>query len=879
MTFRRLPDLPGRDARRIRADVDDEIAFHVDARAQELIAAGATEEDARRRAAAEFGDVDDARRYMNAIDARAASVRERREWWSDFVQDVGYALRKLRATPAFTLAAVTTLALAIGANTAIYSVVDGVLLRPLPFHAPDRLLQLRVVHANESYGAAPPDLVDYRSRSTLFEGFGAVEPASFTLLIEGTDPERITGARVSVNWFDLLRVRPLHGRLFAAGDDATPWAPLLVVSEGLWRRRFAADTAVIGKPVRINSRSFTLLGVVPDGLGYPFNAEAWQPLGFTPAQLVDRARRGGWLGLVGRVRDGTSVDAARAEVERVNSVVQSEFPENYRGRRVRAIAVHDFVVGEMRRPLLVVLAAVALVLLIACANVANLLLVRGARREGEMAVRAALGAGRGRLARQLLTESVILAVVGGAAGVALAVAGIRALLAMSPAFPRLDAVHVDPRVLAATAVVTIVTGLAFGALPALHAARADLTSALRGMGRTGQGRRTTDLTKRTIVVVQVALAVSLLSASGLLLRSFAQLTAVDPGFEPAQVQTMRLNLPGRNYDSPQQYRAFAEALEPRLQALPGVRAAAIANAVPLDDASFREPVAIRGAAPRDGIDQRADVRRVSPRYFDALAIALLRGRYLSTDDRASGAATAVVSEEFARLHFPNGDPLGHWIDGMEGGSAQIVGVVADVRALGLESAPEPTVYRPIAQAPVQNLLVVLATSVPPASVTAATRAAVREVDRELPLFDVQSMDERVASYLGARRFYATLLGLFASIALVVAAVGLFGVIAYSVSQRSHELGVRIALGATRGRVASMVVGEAMGLCTVGAVVGIGVSLGATRALEGMLYGVTATDLPTLAGALAVLATVALLASYLPARRASRVDPLIAMRGD
>jgi predicted permease len=877
--------LPWRSARQISADVDEELGFHLDMRIDALVSLGLSRDAARTQALREFGDLDDARRYIGAVDHDIEAAQRRSEIMHDLWQDIGYAIRKLRAAPAFALAAIVTLALGIGANTAIFSVVNGVLLEPLPFPQANRLV--RVVYTQQGHPdvGTPMDLVDNRSRATKFVGFAVVEGATANLVRDNNDAERLQGVRVSANWFTLLRARPIVGRFFAENDDQPGAQNVVVLSEQLWRRDFSADPNVAGKLVRINATPFTVIGVASAEQRYPVTAELWLPKRFTAQELNDGSRGARWLGLLARVKDDATVADASAEVRQISEAMEKRFPEVFRERRASLVTVQTYLTGDMRKPLFIMLGSVALVLLIACANVANLLLVRSTAREGEMAVRTALGAGRGRLVRQLLTESVLLSLAGAALGLLVAKFGMHEMLSRAPAtLPLVNTVSIDGRTLALTAIVALVTGIVFGILPAMQAGKHDLATALRAGARGARSRPSAHRAKQAIVVTEVALAVTLLTGAGLLLHSFVKLLSVDTGFQPEGVISMKVVLPGRAYDSTAT-RNFIRAVEERARALPGAKNVALSNFIPLDGASYGFTFTIRGRPPlRSSDEPSTEVRQVTPDFFATLGMPVLRGRSISDADQPGTTKVLVINQSLAKKFFPDSDPVGQsmsigWGEDSSGALRQIVGVVGDVRSSALSDAPEPTVYVPIAQVPYSGLSILVRSNASPATLAAPLRAIVREIDHEIPVYSVQTMEERVANSVGREKFYAMLIAIFAAVALVLSAVGLYGVIAYAVSQRTHEVGVRVALGATGDRITRMVVGEGLRLTAAGVVLGIAGSLLAGRLIATLLFGVTTVDPVTLAGVIGVLAIVAMLASWLPARRAARIDPLIAIRGD
>ena len=884
--MRRFFQLPWRTRQQIRTDVDDELAFHLDMRIDALVASGLSRDEARARAIREFGDIDDARRYIRAVDHDIEAARRRSDYMNDLRSDIAYAVRKLRGSPMFTVTAVLTLALGIGANTAIFSVVNGVLLKPLPFPQQDRLVRIQFRQQGHGDASTPPDLADFRTHARAFDGFAHYDGLTANLVRERAEPERLVGARVSANWFSLLRMKPLHGRFFVTGEDS-PAAPLVVVlSEPLWRRDFGADPAIIGKQIQINAQLVTVVGVAPEGQSYPMRAELWMPTRFSVADLSDATRGARWLGLLGRVKDAVPLETAVAEADRIERQMEGLFPEKFKERRANAVQLQTAIVGDIKRPLYVIMAAVAVVLLIACANVANLMLVRATAREGEMAVRTALGAGRSRLVRQLITESMILSAVGALAGVLFAKWGMGVLIAMAPDdLPRVKTAAIDGTALAVTAGAALLIGLLFGVLPAVQTSAGDLANALRAGARGTRTRRQTNRTKRLIVAAEVALAVTLLTGAGLLIRSFRELMAVDPGFQADHIITMRVLLPEKTYDTLPKIQSFSRQLEARVGALPGVRAAALANAVPLDGTSFWLSFAVRGRAPvRQSEQPSASIRVVTPNYFNVLGTPLLRGRSFTADDRANAPRVAIVNQAFVKKFMPNEDPIGQYVelgwrrDGVRQGG-QIVGVVGDTRDDALESNADPTFYLPFDQTPVDGIVISARTAAPPALLTSGLRAIVRDLDPSLPVYGIQTMEQQVAASVSRQRFYATLLGVFAAVALALAAIGLYGVIAYAVSQRTHELGVRVALGASGDRISRMVISEGLVLTAVGVVVGLAASLAGARLIAKLLYNVKSSDPVTFVGVALLLGVVAACASYIPARRAARVDPLAAMRGE
>ena len=882
---RRLFRLPWRSTRQIGADVDEELRFHLEMRIEELRTLGLAPDLARTEAMRQFGDLEDARRYITGVDRATEAAHRRSEYMSDLRQDLVYALRKLRGAPAFTITVALTLALGIGANTAIFSVVNGVLLQPLPFADPDRIVRLRFIYDGEPDAGSPPELNDFRTRSRTMQRFAMYTGQSINLVRNGADPELLAGVAVSANWFSILGVRPSLGRAFVDGEDREGAPHVAMLSEAVWRRDFNGDPHVVGRVIQLNGEPFTVIGVVPARVAYPMTAELWTPLVFTAGQLADTYRGARYLQMIGRMAPGVEIEQVQRELSQIGASIAAAFPAKYKSLSIQPVRLQSAIVGDLRRPLLVIMGAVGFVLLIACANVANLLLVRATGRESEMAVRTALGAARPRLVRQLVTESMLLSLLGAMLAVFLARWGMAALLRLAPAdLPRVESTSIDGTALALTVAIAVLTGIVFGLVPAAHLG-ADLAGALRAGSRGTRTRHLTNRTRAGIVIAEVALAVTLLVGAGLLLRSFQHLLAVDPGFRPDGVLTFRTSLPERSYPSDTAQRAFVNALEDRLHALPGVQQAAIATALPLDGSDFTISFTVRGRAPVPANDEPASqLVSATPEFFAAMGIPLVRGRLYTRNAQLGTPKEVVVSSAFVKRFFPNEDPIGQYItlgwsvDGDRKGGT-VIGIVGDVKQVSLDRETPPLLYLPYAQAPRGALRVVLRSSVPPSSLTRPAQAALHEIDRELPVFAVRPLSDYVARSIGPQRFYATLVSAFAAVALVLAAIGLYGVIAYMVSQRAHELGVRVALGATAQRIARMVVGQGLTLTLAGVAVGIVAAALLTRVLGSLLFGIGALDPLTFALVLALLVAVAVVASYLPARRAARVDPLIAMRGE
>lgn len=801
-------------------------------------------------------------------------------------QDLLYALRRLRQAPGFTIVAVATLALGIGANGAIFSVVHAVLLKPLPFEEPDRLVQVSQTWKGEKSAVySPQNFLDVEKDARSFESLAAFDTSGVTLTGRG-EPGRLEGVDVSASFFDLLRVRPAYGRFFAAGENETGHTKVAVLGDRLWRQRFGADPAVVGQTVQLDRDRYTIVGIAPAGFSFPQGSDVWRPLEYD-TRFRSNSRGAWYLGVVGRLKPGVAIEQARLEVATIHARLATAYPDADEGVSGTVVSLHESLVGESRRALLVLLGAVGLVLLIACVNVANLLLARMAARETELAVRTAMGAGRARLMRQLLTESLTLSVLGGIAGVLLAGFSLDALLALQPeGMPRMGEVRVDRAVIAFSAALSLVTGLLFGAFPALQMLRRPTAQSLREGGRgmlSGRGHRL----RSGLVVGQMALAMMLLAGSGLLLRSFDQLRRVDPGFRSDKVLTFRISLPESAYKEEPERAAFYATLLERLAALPGVRTAGGIMGIPLGGVRFNITFAVKGRPPLPPARQPSmEIRAVTPDYFLALGIPVLRGRAFGRGDGADAPQVAMISAAAARKYFPGEDPIGRFItlgwgrsEGKPKVGGEVVGIVGDVKDRSLAGEKQPEMYVAYAQMPVDMMDVVLRTSVSARALLPAAEKVVHSLDPELPIARAATLDEVVARSISEPRFYMILLGAFAGMAVFLAALGIFGVLSYAVVQRSREIGIRVALGAHPRDVLRMVMGQAARLAGIGVVAGLAGAVGLSRAIASLLFELSPTDPATLGSMAALLAAVALVASYLPARRATHVDPLVALRSE
>ncbi len=800
--------------------------------------------------------------------------------------DLRYAVRKLARSPGFTAVAVLTLALGIGANSAIFSVVNAVLLRPLNYEDPEGLVMVweRNVPRNQHRNVvASVNFAAWREQNRVFEDMAAMFGTGATL-IEGGDPERIQAAVVSPNFFQILRAAPQHGRVFLPEEGETANAQVVVLSHGFWQRRYAGSTDVVGRTLSLSGDPHTIVGVMPASFkGVRFGSmsekDLWAPLPWAWAQGY---RGRAWM-VVARLRPGVPLEGAQAEMSTIASRLEQEHDYND-GWGVNVVPLREQVVGDVRLALLVLLSAVGFVLLIACANVANLSLARASSRQKEFAIRSAIGAGRGRIMRQLLTESSLLAVLGGGAGLLLGVWGVDLMIALSPGdIPRTDEIGVSGSVLLFTLLVSVLAGALFGLAPALQASRSDLQASLREGSRGSSaisGRRL----RSALVVTEMALAVVLLIGAGLVIRSFWKLNQVDPGFDADNVLSVRVALPGSAYPEEAEQVAFFGELLGRVETSPGVASAAATIALPLSGGLAPGTSFIVEGRPEPPRAERpvADIRAVTPGYFRTMGTRLLRGRGFTDRDEAESPMVIVVSETLARNSWPGEDPIGKRLsvswDGMI--SSEVIGVVADVRHNSLDAVPRGTIYYAYPQFPIFSFmnLVVRSSSDPTALVT-SIRREVSQLDADLPVYNVTTMRELVEGSVADERFNMLLLGLFAALALLLASIGIYGVISYSVTQRTHEIGIRVALGAEQARVLRLVIQRGMGLAVAGVVIGLGAALGLTRLMASLLFEVSGTDPLTFSGVALLLLSVALAACYVPASRATRIDPVTALRSE
>jgi putative ABC transport system permease protein len=796
-------------------------------------------------------------------------------------QDIRYAFRMMRRGPAFTIVAILTLALGIGATSAIFSVASAVLLRPLPYQNSERLVWIsgnNLPGGIKSEAASGPDYLDWANQNKCFEQMACFSGWQPTLTDEG-EPERIPGSAVSVNMFDLLGKTAYLGRTFLADEDQDGKDHVVILSYGLWQRRFGGDPSVIGRSLTLNGNQYLVAGVMPSDFRYLRTAltDIWTAQ--TSASLARQQRRSDFLGVVARLKGQVTFSQAQAEMNSIAEELEHQYPASNTGWRITVMPLHERTVGQIRPALLVLLAAVGFLLLIACANVSNLLLVRATARQKEIAIRTALGGLRARLIRQLLTESVLLGLLGGAAGLVLAFLGVKGLVAISPRdLPRIAEVGIDRVVLGFTLVVSLVTGIGFGLAPALQIANPTLSESLKEGGRDSSAGSHGHRARSVLTIAEVSLALVLLVCSGLMIRSFVRLQKVNPGFNTERLLTMRLSLPRARFADGAPLAAFYQELLEKVKALPGIQSASESSDLPIANGDNYLAFVVQGDPPLPpGTNQDAEFVLVAPDYFETMGIPLLAGRQPSDRDGAGTPPVAVVSEAMVRRYWPDQNPIGKVIGFGGPNKFEIVGIVGSTKTEGLNEPPYPQIYGLYTQVPQRTMSLVVRTSGDPQSLVAPIRGLLRSIDKDQPLFNVKTMEEILSESIAGQRLNTLLLGIFAALALILAGVGIYGVMSYSVKQRTHEIGVRMALGAGAGKVVRMVVLNGMTLAGIGIIVGLGAAFALARLMTDLLFGVSPSDPATFAGISGLIGLVALLACYLPARRATKVDPMLALR--
>ncbi len=879
--LRRLKGLWKRDNR--DRELDEELQYHFDRRVTDSIIAGMSAREAYEDAQRSFGNFTLQKERTRDMDILG--------WLESFMQDVRYGIRSLAKNPGFAVVAILTLALGIGANTAIFSVVNGVLLKPLPFDHPEQIVWFQDIEANVIWPHSAPEFIAYRDQNHSLSQIAAYRPLNFTFTGQGP-AERLRGGVVTSQYFELFGISAAQGRNFNEADGK-PGAPrVAILTNGYWQTRFGGDTGIIGRTLALNGESVTVVGVLPKN----YAATGAVSMFLNPKYGVPEVFPGGsdpngtgvhYMQIIGRMKPGVTLAQTQAEFQSIiNTLNQTNKTPADQAHAVRILSYPEYVVGNIRPTLLTLLAVVGLVLLIACANVANLLLARSAARTREIAVRAAMGATPWRLARQLITEGAMLGLAGALAGLPLGYAGVKAIVAAKPAgLPRLAAIQLDSHVLLFTFGVAMLAGIIFGLAPALRGMHVSAGESLKQAGRTGNaGGVTQSWTRSVFVISEVALSLVLLAGAGLLLRSFTRLLEVNPGFRPERILTFELSFSGPKYrDSqhhPERMAQFLQTLD-KLRALPGVQDVSSASDVPLtgqDTTNYPTFVSESAIGPHELV--LVGMHAVSPGYFRAMGIPLLRGRELSDRDVPGAPAAAVINEAFAQRVWPGKDPIGkqfHSLTNADAPPEEVVGVVANVKHNGLNEPDSLDAYESVAQQPWPYAIVAVRTPQSNEALLPAIRSIVAEFDPDLAVYNVQSMEQITADSLGSRRLTLTLVGLFAALALVLATIGIYGVMSYVVAGRTQEIGIRIALGAQRGDVFKLVVGQGMALAGAGLALGLIAAAGLTRYLSSQLFHVNAIDPLTYAGVTLLLGGVALLACYIPARRATRVDPLVALR--
>jgi putative ABC transport system permease protein len=805
------------------------------------------------------------------------------------IKDIRYGVRGLLKHPGFTALVVITLALGIGASTAIFSVVDSVLLRRLPYSTASRIVAIQELNqAGKRVQVTSANFLDWRAQNTVFDNLAAIKQTTSNLAFSD-HAERIELAQTNANFFDVFGIKPQYGRLFIPQDEQAGHEPVVVVSNALWQRRFGSDPSLVGKPITLDGKDYTVVGISPAGFQYPDKTEVWVPPlklvpELWPKQDVTQTRGMGYLAAVATLKPGVTLPQAAAEMETITARLRQQYPDTNNRRFNRVVSLHEHLVGDTNKLLWLLLGAVTFVLLIGCANVANLLLASGASRQKEMAIRTALGASRARVVRQLFTESTLLALTGGAVGLLIAYWGVAGITKLLPGdFPRLNEIHLNLRVLGFTFAASVLTGILFGLVPALQISRPDVQEAIRETGRGVSGNRRQSRFRQALIVVEVALSVVLLVGAGLLFRSFLRLQSVNTGFVAEHVWTARLTPSGTSYAKHADYGRFYSQVLEKLSAVPGVQDAGLINTLPLDKgptAGFRidgHPVTTPDKWPS------ANYRAVTPNYFRAMGIPVLQGRAYTDRDDANSPLVMIVNQRLVDEEFSGENPIGKRITfgGTDSNKQpvwfEIVGVVANVRSLELREEPTAEVYFASLQDYWPAMSLVVRSNVDPANLSASVRQIVNEVDKSVPVSNVQTMDHVVSASITQPRFNLFLLGLFSTVAMLLSAAGIYGVTAYTVTQRTHELGIRIALGAQVSDVLKMILGQGMAVIGVGLGIGLVAAFGLVRLLRSFLFGVGEKDPFTFVAITLLLLLVALLACYIPARRATKVDPLEALR--
>jgi putative ABC transport system permease protein len=796
------------------------------------------------------------------------------------LQDLTFGWRMLVKYPGATFVVILALALGIGANTAVFSVVNTVLLRPLPFPEADRTVMLWQTSLQDKtmgrVSVSYPNFLDWREKNSVFEHLAAYEYRSFNITGQA-EPERVRGSATSANLFWVLGVRPFLGRDFLVEEDRPGGNRVVILSYGLWQRRYGSDPHIIGKTITLDDNSSTVVGVMPANFRFPFQSEMWTPLAPYSEQMRSR-RHYTYLGVIARLKTSISLAQAQSEMDVIARRIDQQYSPGARVWGITIIPLYEAVVGQYRSTLLFLQGAVSFVLLIACANCATVLLAQAVARHREIAVRLMLGASRSRIARQLLTENSPLVMLGGGLGLLLALWGNKILLGLNPRLPRMSELSMDARVLSFTLILSLLTGLIFGLAPVLQALKTKFNEALKEGGQSVAGGVRSKRLFDILVVTEIGLTMVLLIGAGLMIRSFLRLKEVDPGFNPKNLLTMQIDLPRSKYAEGHQLVAFFQRAIERIEALPGVQSVGIVSYLPFTGASLGRSFTIVGRPPSTGQSFSADYRTINGRYFRTMGIPLKSGREFSERDTQESSPVVIVNEQVVQQFFAGENPLGQHIKiGTEPGSHEIVGVVGDVKHTRLDIESKPEIYVVYAQSPERSMALVVRTVSNPLNTAAAVRGAVLTIDKDQPVGDLQTMEQRLATSLSQPRLYAMLLGFLGSVALILSIFGTYGVISYSVRQRTHEISVRMALGAQRRDLLKLIVGQGMVLALIGVAIGVVAALALTRILSSLLYGVSTTDVSTYAGISLLVVGVASLACYIPAVRAAKTDPMVALR--
>jgi putative ABC transport system permease protein len=855
----------------VEAELNEELRYHLERQIEVNTAAGMSVEEARYAAL----------RAMHGLDQRKEECRDMRRvrLIEDLWQDFRFSLRSLLKRPGFTAIVLIALGLGIGANTAIFSLVNAVILQPLPYRDPDRLISVYGTRNRSTQGSVgPTDFLDYRSQNKTFEQFAASSSMMLPMNLTGSgEPERLSASAITGNYFDTFGVRPALGRGFSLENEKTGQDHVTVLSHAFWQTRFGGDPNIVNKTINLDGKAYEVLGVMPAEVVLPQPAQLWVPLNFD-ADPEMKMRNARFLLSIGRLKEGVTLDQAQTDTDLIAAQLEQQYPDSNTGWSLRLIPLREILVGGSRTMLFILFGAVGFVLLIACANVANLLLVRAAARQKEIAMRTALGASRLRIVRQMITESLLLAIFGGAFGALLAVAGVKLLVSLGEDnIPRTANVKIDATVLAFTLIISLATGLLFGLAPAIRAMKENLIDALKDGIRGGSEATVKNRTRSLLVVFESAIAVMLLIAAGLLIRSLVALQNVDPGFDPNNVLTLRVDLSRQKYNTPEKASTFFEQLETRVAGLPGVEAVGLITDLPLSGEARDMPYRVEGR-PATSDTAFVDFRRVNKNYFSAMRIPLRRGRNFTEQEVRQSDQAIVVSQAFVDSVFPNEEALGKRLiiwSGIRDEPYEIIAIVGDTRYQSLQGEPSATMYVPTREFLFVNL--VIRTQGDPLSLVGGVRKEVNALDPDQPIAAIRPMTEWVAMSAAGARYRTTLLGLFALLAMILAATGIYGVMSYSVAQRTQEIGVRMALGARPLDVLKLVVRQGMMLALIGAIVGLAGALALTRVMSSLLFGVTERDPITFVAVAALLIVVAFISCFVPAHRATRVDPLIALR--